>query len=317
MPAILYTLMIIGGTSILSVPLGSYLKWAMDPVERGGSGPRRSIDRFFTFLGGRAVRRAQSWKGYLLNMVGFNAVMFTISFSLLASQHHLPLNPDARGPLEATLAFNTAASFTTNTNLQHYSGEVSMSYFSQLFALMWLQFVSAGTGIASLAALARSLTGRQDLGNFYLDLQRATFLVLLPLAFLFAIAMLVGGVPMTFRGATIATTLEGAQQTIARGPVAAFLAIKQLGTNGGGFFGANSTHPFENPDFFTNSLSLIAIILIPMACVWMFGRIIGHRRHAAVIFGVMMTLIVIKAGTAVYFETSPTAALIGLPVTQT
>ncbi len=223
----------------------------------------------------------------------------------------------AKGALTWDLIFNTVASFVTNTNLQHYSGEVHMSYFSQLFALMWLQFVSAGTGIACLAAVARGLSGKTDFGNFYLDLQRAIFHVLLPLAVLVALLYVVGGMPMTLGASVQATTLEGATQTIARGPVAAFVAIKQLGTNGGGFFGPNSTHPFENPTFLTNAVSMIAIILLPMACVWMFGRITGRMRDAGLLFAVMLVLLLGKAGWALYWESAPTAALSGLPIEQT
>src|SRR5690606_1307711 len=145
-----------------------------------------------------------------------------------AMQPLLPLNPDGQGAVHADLIFNTTASFTSNTNLQHYSGESTYSYFTQLFGLMWLQFVSAATGIAALAAIARGLAGRRDMGHFLLDLQRATFLVLLPIALIYGVLMLAGGMPMTLNGAAIATTLEGVQQTIARGPVAAFLTIKQL-----------------------------------------------------------------------------------------
>jgi K+-transporting ATPase ATPase A chain len=191
-----------------------------------------------------------------------------------------------------------------------------MSYLSQLGALMWLQFVSAATGIAALAALARGLSGRRRLGNFFVDLQRATFLVLLPLALLVASLMVIGGMPMTFAGAAHATTLEGPLQVIARGPVAAFLTIKQLGTNGGGFFGPNSTHPFENPTFWTNALSMICIILVPMASVWMFGRILGRLRHAAVVFAVMGALLLAKIGGAVWFESAPTQAFAGLPAVE-
>ena len=213
--------------------------------------------------------------------------------------------------------FHTAASFVTNTNLQHYAGEVSLSYFSQIFGLMWLQFVSAATGIAALAALARGLAGTIHVGNFYRDLMRATFLVLLPLAVVVAVLLVLGGVPMTLQGAAPAQTLEGALQTIARGPVAAFVAIKQLGTNGGGFFGPNSAHPFENPSFFTNIVECVSIVLIPMASVWMFGRITGRMRHAVIVFGVMALLLVGKIGFAVYFESAPTAAFSGLPVQAT
>ncbi len=227
------------------------------------------------------------------------------------------MNPDHKGAIGASLIFHTTASFTTNTNLQHYSGEQTMSYLSQLLALMWLQFVSAATGIAALAAVARGVGGRKAMGNFFVDLQRATFLVLLPVALVVATLFALGGMPMTFHGAAVAKTLEGATQTIARGPAAAFVAIKQIGTNGGGFFGPNSTHPFENPSFWTNVLSSVSILLIPMACVWMFGRIVGRRRHAVVVFAVMLALLVAKISGAIVFERTPTAAFAGLPIAQT
>ena len=247
-------------------------------------------------------------------MLLFNAIMFVVVYTILSLQQWLPLNPDGKGMLEPSLIFHTTASFTSNTNLQHYSGEVSLSYFSQVFGLMWLQFVSAATGIAALVALARGLAGRPNFGNFYTDLMRATFLVLLPIATIAATVLTLGGVVMTLQGAAVATTIEGITQTIARGPAAAFVAIKQLGTNGGGFFGPNSTHPFENATFFTNIIESISIILIPMACVWMFGRITGRMRHAVIVFAVMAALLTVKVGLANYFESAPTAAFAGLSV---
>jgi K+-transporting ATPase ATPase A chain len=165
--------------------------------------------------------------------------------------------------------------------------------------------------------MARGLAGRQVFGNFLVDVQRAAFLVLLPVAIVFAVFFVLGGMPMTLQGAAHATTLEGAAQTIARGPVAAFVAIKQIGTNGGGFFGPNSTHPFENPSFWTNGLEMIAIILIPMACVWMFGRIIGKPRHSAVIFALMLAFLIAKIAAAGYFESAPTQAFAHLPIEAT
>jgi K+-transporting ATPase ATPase A chain len=313
--AVLFVLMIVGGTAILSWPLGRYMKWAMDP-----DAPEASEAGFFTrtfqTFGGAITRASQDWRQYVLAMLVFNAVSFTITFAILALQQHLPLNPDEIGAIEGSLIFNTTASFTSNTNLQHYSGESTLSYFSQLGALTWQQFVSAATGIAALTALARGLAGRKDLGNFFVDLQRAAFLVLLPLALVVATLMVLAGMPMTFEGRVTASTLEGIEQVIARGPVAAFLTIKQLGTNGGGFFGPNSTHPFENPNFWTNALSMISIILIPMASVWMFGRIVGRMRHAAVVFGVMLALLLVKITGAVYFEQAPTQAFAGLPIEQ-
>ncbi|WP_116081869.1 potassium-transporting ATPase subunit KdpA [Tropicimonas sp. IMCC34011] len=314
MEHILVVTLIIGGTAFLSLPLGTYMAWAMDP---GSTSPRGTrFTTLFERVGGAGATAGQSWQRYLATLLVFNVVMFSVSFAILTLQQHLPLNPDSKGALDPTLIFNTAASFTTNTNLQHYSGEVTMSYLSQLAALMWLQFVSAATGIAALAALARGIAGRETIGNFLIDVQRASFLVLLPLALLVAPAMVLLGVPMTLQGAVQATTLDGAVQTISRGPVAAFMTIKQLGTNGGGFFGPNATHPLENPSFWTNALAMIAIILVPMACVWMFGRIIGRMRHATVVFAVMTLFLLVKIGAAVTFESAPTAALTDLPVAE-
>lgn len=311
LPDILFVALLLGGTALLSWPLGRYMRWAMDPVGR-----RDGFTKLFQDIAGPQACSQQGWKSYALTMLAFNAIMFAAVFALLGLQQFLPLNPDGMGPVSLDLLFNTAASFTTNTNLQHYSGESTFSYLSQLGGLMWLQFVSAATGIAVLTAIARALAGREAMGNFLVDVQRAAFLVLLPPAFVVAVLLVGGGVPMTLDGAVHATTLEGVAQSIARGPVAAFVAIKQLGTNGGGFFGPNSTHPFENPSFWTNGVQMVCIILIPMACVWMFGRIVGKMRHAAVIFAVMGLLLLLKIGTAVYFEAAPTQAFAQLPITQ-
>ncbi|MBC2858481.1 potassium-transporting ATPase subunit KdpA [Stappia sp. 28M-7] len=312
---LLFVVLVVGGTALISWPLGRYMKWAMDPADPS-SGLAGWKTRAIRAVGGPLAAQDQTWKRYMIAMLAFNAVMFAVTYGVLALQQHLPLNPDGKEALEGSLIFNTAASFTSNTNLQHYSGEVSLSYLSQLAGLMWLQFVSAATGIAALTALARGLAGR-PLGNFFVDVQRASFLVLLPVAFVVAVLLVLGGAPMTFDGAAVATTLEGVQQTIARGPVAAFVAIKQLGTNGGGFFGPNSTHPLENPSFWTNILEMFAIIIIPMACVWMFGRIVGRMRHAGVVFAVMLAFIAVKISGAVYFETAPTQAFADLPIEQT
>ncbi|MDA8139084.1 MAG: potassium-transporting ATPase subunit KdpA [Desulfobacteraceae bacterium] len=311
--SLIFTALIPGLAALLAWPLGRAMTWAMAPGEKAGPW-RQGAERLFEKIAGPAGVPMQTWKGYTLSLIFFNAVMFIVGFMLLALQQLLPLNPDGKGPLAPSLIFNTVASFVTNTNLQHYSGEVSMSYLSQLLGLMWLQFVSAATGIAALSALARGLAGSTLLGNFYRDLMRAAFLVLLPLAAVEAVVLVLGGVPMTFQGAAVVKTLEGAVQTIARGPVAAFVAIKQLGTNGGGFFGPNSAHPFENPSFFTNLVECVSILLIPMASVWMFGRIAGRLRHAAVIFAVMGLLLIASLGLAVHFESAPAAALAGLPV---
>ncbi|NTU59317.1 MAG: potassium-transporting ATPase subunit A [Chlorobiaceae bacterium] len=309
--SILMLLLLLAMPVLLSWPLGRYMTEIMNPSSGSGDG---RIENLLKKTGGRMLDREQEWKGYLVSMLIFNAVMFGAVVLMLSLQQLLPLNPDGKGPLEASLIFNTAVSFVTNTNLQHYAGEVSMSYFSQLFALTWMQFVSAATGIACLAALSRALAGNTLVGNFYRDLLRSVLFILMPLSVVVALLLAVGGVPMTFEGAALARTLEGATQTIARGPVAAMIAIKQLGTNGGGFFGPNSTHPFENPSFLTNYLECISIPLIAMASVWMFGRITGRMRHAAVIFSVMLLLLILKSGIAIYLESTPAMAFKGLPI---
>jgi potassium-transporting ATPase potassium-binding subunit len=310
---IIYITLIIGAAFLLSWPLAAEMTWAMEPGDRV-TGLRQRVESFFIKSAGRFAAEEQGWKGYVQSMLLFNGGMFIVGYLILSFQQILPLNPDGRGALEQSLVFHTAASFVSNTNLQHYSGEVSLSYFSQIFGLMWLQFVSAATGIAALTALARALSGKATIGNFFRDLMRSVFLVLLPLAGMVAVLLVLCGVPMTIHGAAVAETLEGIPQIIARGPVAAFVAIKQLGTNGGGFFGANSAHPFENPTFFTNTLESICILLIPMACIWMFGMITGRMRHAAIVFAVMMVLLVAKISFAVCLESAPIAAFTGLPV---
>jgi K+-transporting ATPase ATPase A chain len=314
---LLLPFLVIGGTIALSWPLGRYLAWAMAPESDTGrlGAHRQRYEGLAARVVGPLGAHQQGWKAYCVSLLVFNAVMWAWTFLILATQQWLPLNPDDKGALGLDLVFNTASSFTTNTNLQHYSGEVSMSYLTQIGALMWLQFVSAATGLAALAAIARGLAGRVQMGNFFRDVHRATFLVLLPLSAVAAVALLLMGMPMTFQGAAIAETLEGARQTIARGPVAAFVAIKQLGTNGGGFFGPNSTHPFENPSFWSNVLENVAILLVPMACVWMVGRLTGRLGHARVVFGVMLLLFASMVSfAAVHETTTPTAAFADLPV---
>ena len=307
---ILYALSLLGLTAALAWPLGRYMTW----VAGAPFGDR--FDRALSRLLGAKALEAQSWKSYALSLLVANVLMFVLVYLTLLGQEWLPLNPDQKVGLEPSLAFNTSASFTSNTNLQHYSGEQSLSYWSQTLGLMWLQFVSAATGLAALSAIARALGPTGQIGNFYRDAARMTVLLLLPLAVVLALALMVIGVPMIFEGAAVAQTLEGVTQTIARGPVAAMVAIKQLGTNGGGYFGPNSTHPLENPSFVGAVLENIAILLIPMASVWMFGRLIGRLRHAAVVFAVMAALLLGLAVPALLLEAQPNAAFVGLGVDQ-
>jgi K+-transporting ATPase ATPase A chain len=292
-------------TAVLAWFLGRYMAWAVG--DAGGAGIRARVDGWLGRVGGVDPGANQSFRGYAFSLLIFSVVLMVVFFLILLGQGHLPLNPDGKAGLEPTLALHTAASIMTNTQQQHYSGEASLSYLSQLVIVI-LDFTSPATAMAALVAIARGIGGR-PLGNFWRDLVRIMVLILLPLALLWSLLLVVTGSPMTFAGSAVAHTLEGGEQIIARGPVAAFVAIKQLGTDGGGFFGPNSAHPFENPSFLSNVLESIAILLIPMASVWMFGRVAGRLRHAAVVFGVMMTMYLFMLGWGMYQESAHTAAV--------
>jgi K+-transporting ATPase ATPase A chain len=250
--------------------------------------------------------------------------MFVFGFLVLTLQPVLFLNPEHKGMLCPSTIFNTVTSFMTNTNLQDYSGEVHLSYFSQVVFIVWNMFVSAAVGFCVLAAITRGLRGDRTMGNFYLDMWRVVMYAFLPLCFLTGVMLIAGGVPMTFEKAADAATLEkeamgkddkGAEkpQVIARGPVAAVLPIKHLGTNGGGFFGANSAHPFENPNAWTNYLETISILLFPLSLIVMFGRMLGQMRQALVIYGVMLLLYACMVGWSVHQESRPNPGLLARP----
>ncbi|HEY7650491.1 MAG TPA: potassium-transporting ATPase subunit KdpA, partial [Methylomirabilota bacterium] len=247
-----------------------------------------------------------------------NVFMWLVTFAVVTLQKWLPLNPDGIGNMEPTLAFNTISSFTTNTNLQHYSGETGLSYFSQMFAITFLQFVTAATGVAACIAIIRGLGGNRltQLGNFYVDLTRATVRVFLPLSLLVGAILLWQGTPMTFEGAAKATTLEGQEQVIARGVAAPEVAIKQLGTNGGGYFGPNSAHPYENPTPLSNLVETWSITVIPMAMVWTLGYMLGRRRLAVTIFVVMLALYLPMVSFAVAQEGGGNPAIARMGVDQ-
>jgi len=289
--------------SLLSYPLGTLITKILESPNIGFKKQPETIVQ-------------QGWESYSISLLIFNGISFLFVLIILNLQQFLPLNPDHLGRISPSLIFHTVSSFVANTNQQHYSGESTMSYASQIFGLMWLQFVSAGTGLAAMAAVSRGLAGRAEMGNFFTDLRRSVLYVLLPLAIVEAVILLLSGVPMTFHGSAQVTTLEGVTQTIARGPVAAFVAIKQLGTNGGGFFGANSAHPFENPSFLTNWVECLSIVLIPMACVWVFGKITGRMKHAAIVFGVMLLLFLTLITLGSYFENQPNIISNNLGIAQ-
>jgi K+-transporting ATPase ATPase A chain len=262
-------------------------------------------------------------------MLLFNTVMFIFGFAVLALQPKLPLNPDGRGMLAPTTIFNSVISFLTNTNLQHYSGEQHLSYFSQIFFVCWNMFLSASVGFCGLVAIIRALRSDKHMGNYYLDMWRVCAYTFVPASLVMGVLLLADGVPMTMDPIVAVKTVEpGAmgpddkgqiqmEQQISRGPVAAIIPIKHLGTNGGGFFGANSAHPYENPSAWSNYLTVMNFCLYPFALVLMFGRMLRQMRHAWVIFGVMMSMFIVSIGWAVYWDTlRPNPALAGLPVDQ-
>ncbi|MGZ4317810.1 MAG: potassium-transporting ATPase subunit KdpA [Gaiellaceae bacterium] len=286
----------------LGYPLGLYMARVYAPGFRvhllsgveGGFYRLLRVDR----------QREQDWKGYAKTTILFTIVFFGLLYALQRLQGHLFLNPDHLKAVPSHIALNTTASFVTNTNWQYYGGEYTMSYLTQMAGLAVQQFVSAAVGMAVLAAVIRGLSRRTtaELGNFWIDLYRSMVYILLPLALLVGLILLSQGVPQTFSGHATARTLEGATQTIARGPVALMIAIKQLGTNGGGFYNANSAVPFENPNGLTNFVEMISILLIPAAQVFMFGKMVLARRHAWMVFAAMFAVFAIGIAVALPSE---------------
>jgi K+-transporting ATPase ATPase A chain len=268
-----------------AVPLGGYILRVMEGERVALSRVAAPVERLFYRLSGVEPAREQSWFVYTMSMLAFSLVGFLSLYALQRLQHALPLNPQGFDGVAPDLAFNTSLSFITNTNWQNYSGETTMSHLTQMLGLTVHNFLSAATGLAIAFALTRGFSRAVSptVGNFWVDMTRATLYILLPLAIVVAIALVALGAPQTLTGALEATTLEGAKQIISIGPVASQEAIKELGTNGGGFFNANSAHPFENPNAFSNMLEIWAILVIPFAAVFAFGRAVGDERQGRAI----------------------------------
>jgi K+-transporting ATPase ATPase A chain len=250
------------------------------------------------------AKREHDWLSYTLALLAFNTAGFLLLYAILRLQHLLPLNPQAFGPMSPHLAFNTAASFVSNTNWQSYGGESTLSYFSQMAGLTVQNFLSAATGFAVAAALARAFmrTKASAVGNFWVDLTRITLYVLLPLSLVAALVLVALGMPQNLSTYVDATTLEGAKQTLAQGPVASQIAIKQLGTNGGGFFNVNAAHPYENPTAWTNLLQTWAIFSLALALAITFGRMIGREREGWALLAVMVLFLAVGAAVAYWAE---------------
>ncbi len=306
--------------TVLAIPLSRYFAWIMD----GEYYPPRLL-RWFER---RVDSGPQDWKQYATALIVFNAVLFVYGFIVLALQPAMPLNPQHKGMLAPTTIFNSVISFMTNTNIQHYAGEVHLSNFSQIFFIISNMFLSASVGLCALAAIIRALRGETQVGNFFLDMWRVVIYMLVPAALLSGVLFIQQGMPMTYRSQYQVSTLEpGAMgtstgglakpQTIAVGPVGAVVPIKMLGTNGGGFYGTNSAHPFENPSAWTNFITCLDMMLFPFALVLMYGRMLGRLRHAWVIFSVMLVLMCFAIGWSIYYDAmKPNPGLTAHPVSR-
>ena len=304
-----FLLLVVGSVAVLTPVLGRYLHQVLDPRK-----PSRLFDPIE-----RGIFRVcavdsdgeQRWSTYLASVLALGAVSLVLLYAILRLQGVLPLNPTTRAGVEPALAFNVAASFVSNTNWQNYGGEATLSHLSQMAGLGVQNFVSAGVGLAVMAAFLRGLARHRadTIGNFWVDLTRVTVRLLLPASLLFAFVLVSDGVVQNFEGFTEVTTLEGGSQMIPGGPAASQVAIKQLGTNGGGFFNTNSSHPFENPGPVSNLVSTVALVLIPFATVDTFGRMVKSRRDAYAVMAAMAVLWLASVGLAMYFESGSTPAL--------
>ncbi len=293
-------------TTLLAIPISKYMAWIMD----GKYNP----PGFLRWFEEKLDSGPQTWKQYVAALLVFNIALFVYGFIVLSIQPIAPLNPRGLGMLAPTTIFNTVCSFITNTNLQHYSGDVAFSNFSQIFFIIVNMFLSAAVGLCALTAIIRLFRAEKTIGNFFLDMWRVVMYLFLPVAFILAILFMQQGMPMTYDSLHPVSTLESAAmgttdkgeakpQNIVVGPVAAVIPIKQLGTNGGGFYGMNSAHPFENPSSVTNFLETFGMAFFPFALVLMYGRMLGKQRHAWVIFSVMMVLMVGTIVWAIYYDT--------------
>ncbi|PFH71642.1 potassium-transporting ATPase subunit KdpA [Bacillus cereus] len=300
---------------LLAIPMGTYL-------ERSFQGSQ-TLDKVFgpieriIFKCGNIKQNNQTWVQYAFAMLLTNACMIIFVYIVFRFQGVLPLNPSKIEGMEPTLAFNTAISFMTNTNLQHYSGESGLSYLSQMIGITFMMFTAPATTLALAIALIRGLAGK-ELGNFFVDFVRAIIRVLMPIAFVMAIVFVAQGMPQTFSGSAVAHTLEGAKQIIPRGPLASLESIKMLGNNGGGFFGVNSAHPFENPTAITNVLEMMLMMLITTSLPFTYGRMIGSKKQGRILFVSMLMMFIIGFGTVVTAELqgNPVLNQVGMNSTQ-
>ena len=306
----------------ITKPLGSYMYRVFEGDRQPLPRLFGAIERLLYKLCGVDPKQQQDWKQYTLAMLVFSAITLLVTYGIERLQDVLPLNPQNFPPVAPDLAFNTAASFTTNTNWQAYSGESTMSYLTQMAGLAWHNFMSAAIGIGIALALARGITYRlqggaaKTLGNFWVDLVRATVYVLIPISIPIALLLVSQGVIQNFSAYVEITTLEGVKQTLAMGPVASQEIIKELGTNGGGFFNANSAHPFESANPLTNFIEMLLIFSIPAALTYTYGRMARDQKQGWVLFGAMALIFIVGVSVAYRSEAQGNPLMRGMAVDQ-
>jgi K+-transporting ATPase ATPase A chain len=317
---LMFSLAILGLTKPIGIWMFRIFEGDRQPLPRFFA----PIERFLFRLCGVDPKEQQDWKQYTLALLLFSVIPLLVTYAIERLQTVLPVNPQDLPPVSPDLAFSTAVSFTTNTNWQAYGGESTMSYLTQMAGLAWHNFISVASGIAVMLAIARGLTCRLEpgaprtIGNFWVDAIRSIVYFLLPISIVMALVLVWQGVIQNFSPYIEATTLEGAKQTLAMGPAASQVAIKQIGTNGGGFFNANSAHPFEGGSPLANFIEMLAILAIPAGQTYMYGRMARNQKQGWTLFAAMAFFFLVGVTTAYYFETRTTgnAAMQGLPVDQ-
>ncbi len=304
-------------TILLAIPLGKYIANVFSDKPGFSDKIFGPIEKVIMRLSGVDYKKEMTWKEHMVALLTINLVWFVIGMLILMFQANLPLNPDGNQNMSADLAFNTVISFLVNCNLQHYSGETGVSYFSQT-GLMFLQFVSSGIGISAAIVLFRAFKGKGTrlFGNFYDVFLKSCTRILLPISFIVALILVFEGTPMTYEGKDTMMNLQGDTVEVSRGPAAAFIAIKHVGTNGGGFFGTNSSHPLENPSYISNIAEMIGQFVVPVAMVFALGFYIKRRKLSMMIFGVMTFGFLCLAVPNVLMEIQGSPAIERLGVTQ-
>ncbi|MCQ6559512.1 potassium-transporting ATPase subunit KdpA [Paenibacillus mendelii] len=316
---ILQIVIVIAVLGLLVKPLGTYVYHVFSNESNWTDRIFSRVERIIYALIGLKKREGMTWKTYALSVIAANVVLVAIGYVLLRIQGGLLLNPSGNANMESTLSFNTIISFMTNTNLQHYSGESGVTYLTQMAVITMMMFTSAATGFSVAVAFVRGITSKgRTIGNFFEDFVKGHVRIFLPISFLMTLVLVALQVPQTLDPTLVVTTLQGVTQHIPMGPVASLETIKHIGTNGGGFFGVNSAHPFENPSGITNVLEILMMWALPASLPYMFGRFARNRKQGWVIFSAMMALFLVFVSLTYFSEKagSPAMNAIGIDVSQ-